>query len=138
MTPDFNPNETRHSIVVNCPTLKTTISRFTAITLGESIRSPANELISRNEITALILVTAESSLTLRKIPSSFHVGGALPSTGKKTQLTQWNHTVSGRRKFSLYNRRQQRALSQRLFISLLPHEFLNSIHTDAKFPMPQK
>jgi hypothetical protein len=95
----FNPNETRCSFIINRSPLKTLFFRFMAITLRQSTRSFANELISVNKITNLISVMAEGSLIFRDNHTAFHVGSPLPGTSKEVILTYQNDTVPSRSEF---------------------------------------
>jgi hypothetical protein len=133
----FNPNETRCSIIIIHSPLKTPFFCLTAITLKQSTRSFANELISGNKITNFISVTAEGSLIFRDNRTAFHVGSRLPGTIKEARLTYWNDTVPSRRDFWFDDWWQNRAFSLWFFKRPLTHEFLDPIHVDTKLPLPQ-
>jgi hypothetical protein len=79
----LHPNETGSSIIVNYAALKTTISRFVALTLKQSTRSPANKLICQNEVTNLISVVTECSLMFGMIHTPFDIGRVLLSLSEK-------------------------------------------------------
>jgi hypothetical protein len=76
-----------------------------AITLRQSTRSFANELISGNKITNLISVTALGSLIFWDNCTVFCVGRPLPGMNKEAGLTHRNDTVPSRREFWFNDRR---------------------------------
>jgi hypothetical protein len=72
-----------------------------ALTLRQSTRSFANELISGNKITNLISVMAEGSI-FRDNCNVYHVKSPLPGTSKEARLTYRNNTVPNRRELLVW------------------------------------
>ncbi len=61
----LNPDMPRCGIVVNCPTVKSTIATLMTIATGKLNRSPTNKLICRHKIPNFQPVATNGSLRIK-------------------------------------------------------------------------